>query len=95
MNKHSGEAKLSDFGASFFYGGADAPHAAQYQAMEARAYGLLLEELIARHDGLGSEKLTTVRSVAAICTDVHPTRRPSFSKVVQTLEAAFKADILQ
>ena len=49
--------KLSDFGAAFYYGSSGAEsHLARYaiafEAMDARAFALLLTELLARYDGL-------------------------------------------
>lgn len=63
----SGDAKLSDFGAAFFYG-RDNAHAAAYERMEARAYGFLLQELLERHDGSDSGALVPVRALAAACS---------------------------
>lgn len=62
----SGEAKLSDFGAAFYYG-RDSPHARGYERMEGRALGFLLQELLARHDGSDAVFLPPVREVAAAC----------------------------
>jgi hypothetical protein len=65
----TGRAKLSDFGAAFYFGAAShgrayddgvslptpaaLPHARAYEAIEARAYGILLQELLQRHNGTG------------------------------------------
>ena len=62
----SGEAKLSDFGAAFYYG-REHPHAAVYERMEARALGFLLQELLARHDGSEPAALGPVRALATAC----------------------------
>ena len=49
--------KLSDFGAAFYYGSSGAGsnlarYAAAFEGMDARAFALLLTELLARYDGL-------------------------------------------
>ena len=62
----SGEAKLSDFGAAFYYG-REHPHAAVYERMEARAFGFLLQELIERHDGSDADQLGPVQALATAC----------------------------
>ena len=59
----SRSAKLSDFGAAFYYGRASADGAA-YERIEQRAFGVLLGELLARHDGSEPRQLPAVRSVA-------------------------------
>ena len=77
-------AKLADFGAAFFYGAgsADAP---RYEQMEQRAYGLLLEELLARHDGTTPHLLGNVRAVADAATMALPEERPGFAKLSRML----------
>lgn len=81
----SGDAKLSDFGAAFYYG-RENPHAVVYRRMEARAYGFLLQELLERHDGSDAAALVPVRALAAACAEPGnetPARRPC-----QTFESA-------
>jgi hypothetical protein len=78
-------AKLSDFGAAFYYGGGGAGEGAWYERMEQRAYGLLLFELIERHDGSEPRLLHAVRTAAEMATDEDPLRRPGFETLVQTL----------
>jgi hypothetical protein len=55
MLNASTSVKLSDFGAAFYYGSPPEmrARAAALQAMEMRAYGLLLEELI-EHTGMNT-----------------------------------------
>ena len=53
--------------------------------MEQRAYGLLLEELLERHDGTDAQLLPSVRSVANAATAALPEDRPGFSALVQML----------
>jgi serine/threonine protein kinase len=92
VNPQTGEAKLADFGAAFYYGGPSAPHAADYEAMELRAYGLLLLELIDRHDGQGmtapgaSERLAALQSLATVCSADAAERPKGFTGALQLLE---------
>lgn len=62
----SGEAKLADFGAAFYYGAGTA-HAGDYERMERRAFGALLAELLERHDASQPALLLPVRTVAHAC----------------------------
>ena len=80
-------AKLSDFGAAFYYGVGDA-HALSYERFEQRAFGLLLEELLERHDGSEKHLLGPVRRAAAAAAADDPTARPGFAALVKELEVA-------
>jgi len=84
----TGEAKLADFGAAFFYGGSDASNGLDYEAMEVRAYGVLLHELLARHDGASNGQLAAVRALAGACMRERMRGRPSFGAAVAQMEAA-------
>ena len=84
-------AKLSDFGAAFYYGRAN-PHAAHYERFEQRAYGLLLEELLERHDGTAPERLTAVRAVARLATATRPDERPGFAVLARELAHELDSD---
>ena len=79
-------AKLSDFGAAFYYGGLPAEQRPAFERMEARAFGLLLEELLERHDGAGSDALLApLREAAAAATRARPEERPGFSALARML----------
>ena len=78
-------AKLSDFGAAFFYG--DVADGAVYERMEQRAFGLLLDELLERHDGSEPHHLLSVRAVAAVATSEAAESRPGFSELLSVLSA--------
>ena len=81
-----GGAKLSDFGAAFYYGGLPAEQRPAFERMEARAFGLLLEELLERHDGAGSDALLApLREAAAAATRARPEERPGFSALARML----------
>jgi len=82
----SGHAKLGDFGAAFHYGASNTGGGSAYEAIEARAYGILLKELLERYDGTGdgSSALPDVRSVSEAC--VGPAAgRPRFGDIAQRL----------
>lgn len=75
-------AKLSDFGAAFYYG---AEHAVAYERMEQRAYGFLLEELLERHDGSEPRMLPSVRAAATAATATAVEERPGFAALLEML----------
>ena len=78
-------AKLSDFGAAFYYGPGSA-HAASYERMEQRAFGLLLAELLERHDGSEPELLEPVRLASRLAMAAAPEDRPGFARLARQLE---------
>jgi hypothetical protein len=82
-----GRALLGDFGAASFYAPDDQTHAPLLQRIEVRAFGCLLEELIARCDEPESASATLAALVrlkdACMCEAV--TSRPSFRGIVHTL----------
>ena len=83
-------AKLSDFGAAFYYGGLAASAEAKraFERMEQRAYGFLLEELLERYSGpreVARRELHVIRAAAAAATSTRPEDRPGFSALLQML----------
>jgi len=82
----SGDAKLGDFGAAFYY--ADSPHAERFQQMEVRSFGHLLEELVVR---LGAEDASSSSDWVARMTELSractgpAARRPSFQQLAARL----------
>ncbi|GLC44711.1 hypothetical protein PLESTB_000972000 [Pleodorina starrii] len=86
---------LCDFGASFSYDPREQPY---WQAMEVRAYGLLLRDVAARcadaDNGSGGVAATiaarivgALREVSERCAELPPARRPSFAAVRDELAA--------
>ena len=76
-------AKLSDFGAAFFYPpGSEVGR--EFERTEARAYGVMLEEMVAAHDGAAEADagltVAEVAEVAAQCVGPRQSR-PSFAEV--------------
>lgn len=83
-----GHAVLCDFGASFTYPDAAA---AFFEAMEARAFGLLLADLVARVDdaadgGADGARAARLGELAAACTGA-PGGRPRFAALEAELAA--------
>jgi serine/threonine protein kinase len=77
----AGEAVLSDFGAACFLpAGADAC----LQGIEARAFGLLLGELLAAADD-PSGSLAILRDIQTSCLLPAPARRPAMAEIVAAI----------
>ena len=86
--RHGGEALLGDFGAASFFDATDGPAAAALQRIEARAFGCLLEELVARCDAaaLGAnETRAAMTDLQLRCTSEIPASRPTFAQIVEAL----------
>lgn len=80
-----GRALLGDFGAASFFDPAG-PHAAGLQRLETRAFGCLLEELVARCDGMRAELMLRLQAWAAACQDSDPQARPPLVYIARQLE---------
>lgn len=80
--RNGGEALLGDFGAASFFDTRDSTSASALQRIEARAFGCLLEELVARCDGSASAGLDDLRSH---CLNETPAARPTFIQIAATL----------
>ncbi|KAF1041820.1 MAG: putative E3 ubiquitin-protein ligase ipaH4.5 [Herbaspirillum frisingense] len=84
LHRAPGQALLGDFGAASMYP-PDAAYAPALQAMEARAYGCLLEELLARCErGDGIDRLAALRDA---CLSEAAAERPGFDVIEATLDA--------
>nr|WP_295769268.1 leucine-rich repeat-containing protein kinase family protein [Rhodoferax sp.] len=88
----SGQALLSDFGAGTLLP-VDQPGVGRaLQAPEVRAFGCLLEELVAHAqqltDGGDTGALADVAALARACLDDNPAHRPSMAEVAHQLAAA-------
>lgn len=80
LHDGQGGALLGDFGAASFYRPADAA----LERLEVRAFGCLLEELIAHGDG---DMPAALQTLLRACLDEQPLRRPLFADIEQTLSA--------
>lgn len=76
----SGDAVLSDFGAASFY-----PVGSAVEALDVRAFGCLLEDLLDRHSGNTTDELIqTLRQLQQQCLQP-PSSRPRFREIFQRL----------
>ncbi|MGA3247089.1 MAG: leucine-rich repeat-containing protein kinase family protein [Paraburkholderia sp.] len=82
-----GRALLGDFGAASFYAPDDQTHAPSLQCIEVRAFGCLLEELIARcaEPESASATLAALVRLKDACMSEAVTKRPSFAEIAHTL----------
>lgn len=81
-----GQTLLSDFGAASFFD-PDTSEGLALQRLETRAFGCLLEELLARCDAHGqADCLTFLESMQRQCMQEDPSQRPSFTRLVEQLE---------
>lgn len=86
----TGQAMLSDFGAATLLPQHDLALCAALQALEVRAFGHLLEELVAQvrlAKGVpeGMEAVTGVAELAQACLSAIPAQRPGMAEVAQAL----------
>jgi serine/threonine protein kinase len=86
LHNIEGAAFLGDFGAASFLPLQDPPQALALQRLEVRAFGCLLEELLAHSQG--SPDSAAQRAMALLkteCLSETPTQRPLFKAIEQTL----------
>ena len=84
-----GHALLGDFGAASFYAQTTPPQACE--RIEARAFGLLLQELLtlASHDKASAPHLfDALTALAMQCVTPDVSQRPAFAEIVQNIDAA-------
>jgi hypothetical protein len=87
-----GRSLLGDFGAASLFA-LDAPHAAALQRLEARAFGLLLEELLERCKGnLDTAMLVALTGLTTACLQEDVGARPHFAAIERTLSTLVLAD---
>lgn len=85
-----GECLLGDFGAASFLPRDDDVQSRALQRIEARAFGCLIEELLA-HCDTGDEHAgsrAVLAGLQARCLDDRPAARPAFAEIAATLDAA-------
>jgi hypothetical protein len=82
-------AKLSDFGAAFFYPPGSAL-GAELERTEVRAFGVLLEEALSQHDGEADEhegvRVAALAALAARCVGERG-GRPTFAAIAAEVGA--------
>ncbi|MGY3807961.1 leucine-rich repeat-containing protein kinase family protein [Aeromonas veronii] len=80
-------ALLGDFGAASLYERSDRERAVGLERLEVRAFGCLLEELLAHCDTQGSQ-LDGLHQLKAACLSELPAERPDFAYIDRQLAAA-------
>ena len=80
----AGEALLGDFGAASFFDGAG-PAAPGLRRLETRAFGCLLEELLAHCPAGDPATLSALASLQRRCDQPRVAARPTLAEVAQTL----------
>lgn len=90
----SGAALLSDFGAATLLPSSDAALRHKLQAFDVRAFGCLLEELIARvlPDGRYAKVVAQVAELAQACLYLQGSERPTMVALAQHLARAIATD---
>jgi serine/threonine protein kinase len=88
-NPDTGDALLSDFGAATLLplGRADVCHA--LQALEVRAFGCLLEELLAHTEPVAGQAvaLEGIAALASACLHATPAARPTMAEVALSIKS--------
>ncbi|MGL6418405.1 leucine-rich repeat-containing protein kinase family protein [Aeromonas allosaccharophila] len=79
-------ALLGDFGAASLYDRSNRERAVGLERLEVRAFGCLLEELLARCDAQNAH-LAELHSLSAACLSEVPAERPAFAEVGRQLAA--------
>ncbi|POA67375.1 leucine-rich repeat-containing protein kinase family protein [Pseudomonas sp. GW531-T4] len=81
-----GECLLGDFGAASFHALADTEETRALQRIEVRAYGILLEELLARiESGLSPRQHERLQALVSDCCQPQVLARPGFAEVGDVL----------
>jgi len=86
LHDGQGQARLGDFGAASFLGSVPAHQAARLRALDVRALGCLLEELVACCDA-AEPSLQAMATLADACLDADIERRPDARDVALALRA--------
>ncbi|AZD30625.1 leucine-rich repeat-containing protein kinase family protein [Pseudomonas chlororaphis] len=82
-----GECLLGDFGAASFHALADTEETRALQRIEVRAFGILLEELLARiESGLGPRRHERLQTLVSDCCQPQVLARPGFAEVLEVLQ---------
>ncbi len=89
MHNNKGVCFLGDFGAASFFPPDDQPRALTLQRIEVRAWGCLLEELLARCPAEDKHHscIASLMKLQADCVDPNVVARPLLSDILQTLDA--------
>ena len=93
LHNDAGDCLLGDFGAASFYPLNDQVRAHALQRIEVRAFGCLLEELIARCDNTNGQPgaIQTLQTLQSACTQANIAARPLFGEILAILELLLEA----
>ncbi|MDC6167346.1 leucine-rich repeat-containing protein kinase family protein [Paucibacter sp. XJ19-41] len=80
-----GQALLGDFGAASLFDPDDMPMALALQGLEVRAFGCLLEELLAHIEPASRSRLDKLEALRQACLSEVATDRPLFADIEQAL----------
>ncbi len=97
LRNDQGQALMGDFGAASFYATEDRALAEALQRLEVRAFGCLLEELIARCavSEASGETMLALNAIKLACLSNEPERRPLFDEIESRLAALYNAPCAQ
>jgi serine/threonine protein kinase len=95
LHNGQGDALLGDFGAASWVGQADIAHAHALQRLEVRAFGCLLEELLARCASAPEEATgwAALVHLAGRCLSDNVAARPLFAEIEHALMEAQSAHL--
>lgn len=82
----SGECLLGDFGAASFYHKSVGAVSSVYEALEVRAFGCLLGELLERCTAENDERLQSMKALQVRCLSAVTITRPLFAEISSTLK---------
>lgn len=86
----TGDSLLGDFGAASFYPTSDSTFAAALEALEVRAFGCLLEDLLDHCHGedlAQQDRCDRLRQLQRDCMNPTPASRPRFAKICSILSS--------
>jgi hypothetical protein len=87
LYRPEGGCFLGDFGAASFYTHQNSGGANPFEALEVRAFGCLLGELLERSESEGDVRLPTLKALQLRCMAHEAACRPRFAELVAALES--------
>jgi serine/threonine protein kinase len=86
LHDGAGRVFLGDFGAASFVSPADPARARRLEQMEVRAFGCLLEELVAHLEPGSDATRAALAALHARCLAAEPLLRPGFDEIARHLD---------
>jgi serine/threonine protein kinase len=87
LYRPEGGCYLGDFGAASFYTPQASGDAHPFEALEVRAFGCLLGELLERSEPEVDEHLPSLKALQLRCMAPRAASRPRFAELLTTLES--------